>query len=87
MIDAAPRQSTGGKGERETPRRSAGGKGQRETPRATIRPAHVRAPEHWQRDDGPPEPRAVTFIPQEVKGMPDPVRYGDWERKGLAIDF
>lgn len=27
--------------------------------------------------------------PQEVGGRagPDPARYGDWEKKGLAIDF
>jgi hypothetical protein len=28
-------------------------------------------------------------LPPEVGGRkgPEPVRYGDWERKGLAIDF
>ena len=58
------------------------------TPRATQRPAGVRAPAHWRQDDAaPPAPRAVAFQPQEVKGRPDPVRYGDWEIKGLAIDF
>ena len=27
--------------------------------------------------------------PQELGGRdgPDPVRYGDWERKGIAVDF
>lgn len=58
------------------------------TPRATQRPAGVRAPTHWRKHDtAPPAPRAVPFQPQEVKGRPDPVRYGDWEIKGLAIDF
>jgi hypothetical protein len=47
----------------------------------------VRAPSHWQKDDGPPVPKAVPFTPREEKGMPDPVRYGDWERKGIAVDF
>ena len=58
------------------------------TPRATQRPAGVKPPAHWRQDDSPPPaPRAVPFQPQEVKGRPDPVRYGDWEIKGLAIDF
>ena len=28
-------------------------------------------------------------LPRELGGRdgPDPVRYGDWEKKGLAIDF
>ncbi|MEQ1509762.1 MAG: DUF1674 domain-containing protein [Sphingopyxis sp.] len=55
--------------------------------RATRRPAHVRPPEHWQRDDGPPVPAEVPFTPREEKGRPDPVRYGDWERGGIAVDF
>ncbi len=30
-----------------------------------------------------------TELPKELGGRdgPEPVRYGDWERKGLAIDF
>lgn len=30
-----------------------------------------------------------TPLPKELGGRdgPDPVRYGDWEKKGLAIDF
>lgn len=57
------------------------------TPRATQRPAGVAAPTHWAKDDGPPAPRAVPFEGQEIKGQLDPVRYGDWERKGIAVDF
>ena len=28
-------------------------------------------------------------VPRELGGRdgPDPVRYGDWEKKGIAIDF
>lgn len=28
-------------------------------------------------------------LPQEFGGRngPDPVRYGDWEKKGIAVDF
>lgn len=57
------------------------------TPRATKRPEGVAPPADWKRDDGPPEPREVPFEGQEVKGRPDPVRYGDWEHKGIAVDF
>ncbi|MDP3404576.1 MAG: DUF1674 domain-containing protein [Brevundimonas sp.] len=32
---------------------------------------------------------AVTVLPPEDGGPrgPEPTRYGDWEKKGLAIDF
>lgn len=32
---------------------------------------------------------AAPKMPKELGGRdgPDPVRYGDWEKKGLAIDF
>jgi hypothetical protein len=55
-------------------------------PRATKRPAGVTAPDHW-RNDPVPEPIAVPFTGLVEKGRPDPVRYGDWELKGIAIDF
>lgn len=31
----------------------------------------------------------ATALPPELGGRdgPEPVRYGDWEKKGLAIDF
>ena len=52
------------------------------------RPKHVKAPAYLSKS--PPVPK-----PQEVKpAMPageddrlDPTRYGDWEKKGIAIDF
>jgi hypothetical protein len=30
-----------------------------------------------------------TAIPKELGGRdgPEPVRYGDWEKKGIAVDF
>ena len=33
--------------------------------------------------------RAETPMPRELGGRdgPEPVRYGDWERKGIAVDF
>ncbi|MAM63617.1 DUF1674 domain-containing protein [Maritimibacter sp. UBA3975] len=32
---------------------------------------------------------AALKLPEELGGRdgPEPVRYGDWEKKGLAIDF
>ncbi|MFO1209082.1 MAG: DUF1674 domain-containing protein [Amaricoccus sp.] len=31
----------------------------------------------------------ATILPAEVGGRdgPEPVRYGDWERRGIAVDF
>lgn len=32
---------------------------------------------------------AAQILPKELGGRdgPEPVRYGDWEKKGIAIDF
>lgn len=32
---------------------------------------------------------AALMLPAEVGGRsgPEPVRYGDWERRGIAVDF
>lgn len=36
-----------------------------------------------------PDPLPAADSPQEVGGRngPDPVRYGDWEKAGIAVDF
>ncbi len=57
-----------------------------EMSRATRRPPGVIAPAHWT-NDPVPVPVAVEFTGLVEKGRPDPVRYGDWELKGIAIDF
>lgn len=33
--------------------------------------------------------KAITPLPPELGGRegPEPVRFGDWEKKGLAVDF
>ena len=33
--------------------------------------------------------QVAPVLPRELGGRdgPDPVRYGDWEKKGLAVDF
>lgn len=37
----------------------------------------------------PPEPEPVKTDQKEVGGRkgPEPTRYGDWEKKGIAVDF
>lgn len=44
-----------------------------EKPAKTAKPVKPAAPPKAQEDGGP--------------AGPDPVRYGDWERKGIAVDF
>lgn len=57
------------------------------TPRAVKRPAHVKAPAGWKASAVPmPEPMQEDKA-EEQPGGRNPVRYGDWELKGLAIDF
>jgi hypothetical protein len=57
------------------------------TPRATRRPAHVKPPAGWT-NSPVPEPKALHEDKAEDQpGGRNPVRYGDWELKGLAIDF
>lgn len=57
------------------------------TPRAAKRPAHVKAPAGWANS---PIPAAEPVREEKAEDQPggrNPVRYGDWELKGLAIDF
>jgi hypothetical protein len=57
------------------------------TPRAMRRPAHVKPPAGWT-NSPVPEPKALHEDKAEDQpGGRNPVRYGDWELKGLAIDF
>ncbi|MGR3562509.1 MAG: DUF1674 domain-containing protein [Heliomarina sp.] len=58
-----------------------------ESPRKDLPPAALRAlaeaEERRKADAYEPD------LPKELGGRdgPEPVRYGDWEKKGLAIDF
>lgn len=55
--------------------------------RALQRPDAIKAPAHWQAS-APPQPLAPVIDADEAQpGRRNPVRYGDWEYKGLAIDF
>lgn len=53
------------------------------------RPAHVKPPAHLSPNTPVPTPQAVE--PGEEWGGRkeglDPTRYGDWELKGIAVDF
>ena len=54
------------------------------------RPKHVKAPAYLSQS--PPVPAlapeaVVPGPPHGEEGKPDPTRYGDWEKKGIAIDF
>ncbi len=50
------------------------------------RPAHVKAPAHLSKSPPVPEPAAATGTTGDTDGL-SPTRYGDWERKGIAVDF
>jgi len=50
--------------------------------RANRRPPGLKKPAHWTNEPAP-EPEAVA-----PPGDPlDPTRFGDWEHKGIAVDF
>ncbi|WP_294123036.1 DUF1674 domain-containing protein [Sphingomonas sp.] len=52
------------------------------------RPKHVKAPAHLS--PSPPVPKPGPANPEPPAGEDeklDPTRYGDWEKKGVAIDF
>jgi hypothetical protein len=51
------------------------------------RPDHVQAPAYLSKSPPVPKPRAVDYKPPSEAERPDPVRYGDWELKGVAVDF
>ena len=54
-------------------------------------PAPICLPPHSARWPRPPRRKAAAALdlPAELGGRdgPEPVRYGDWEKKGIAIDF
>ncbi|WP_085808331.1 DUF1674 domain-containing protein [Sphingomonas sp. TZW2008] len=50
------------------------------------RPAHVKPPAYLTPNTPMPKPEPVKRPEHDPLGR-DPVRYGDWEKKGIAIDF
>ena len=53
------------------------------------RPKHVKAPAYLSEiAAGARSPEPVDAAsPAGEEDKPDPTRYGDWEKKGIAIDF
>lgn len=52
------------------------------------RPAWVKPPAHLSKNPPVPEPRAMPAGKEHGgRDGPDPTRYGDWELKGIAVDF
>jgi uncharacterized protein DUF1674 len=53
------------------------------------RPKHLKPPAHLS--PSPPVPKPDSAGPQEPPAGEetrlDPTRYGDWEKKGIAVDF
>jgi hypothetical protein len=54
------------------------------TKRATQRPAAFEKPAHWTTDPAP-DPAAIKQD-EDPDGL-SPTRYGDWVKKGIAVDF
>ena len=56
------------------------------TDRTDLPPAAIRALEEAEARR---KEKAALELPTELGGRdgPEPVRYGDWEKKGIAIDF
>jgi hypothetical protein len=57
-----------------------------ENPRSDLPPAALRA---LAEAEARRKAAAPAALPTELGGRdgPEPVRFGDWEKKGLAIDF
>jgi hypothetical protein len=52
------------------------------------RPKHVKAPAYLSKSPPVPKPKEVDPAePSGEEGKLNPTRYGDWEKKGIAIDF
>jgi len=53
------------------------------------RPKHVKAPAHLSPSPPVPKPEApeAQEPPSAEDKRLDPTRYGDWEKKGIAVDF
>ena len=51
------------------------------------RPPHVKPPAWLTKSPPVPEPGPMLEAPEPDPDRPNPVRYGDWELKGVAVDF
>ena len=57
--------------------------------RPAKRPAHLQPPKRLSKSPPIPSPQEVTEAtpPAGEEERLDPTRYGDWEKKGIAVDF
>lgn len=51
------------------------------------RPDHVKPPAYLSKSPPVPQPDAGPKAPPAATDPLEPTRYGDWERKGIAVDF
>ncbi|MGB5077632.1 MAG: DUF1674 domain-containing protein [Sphingorhabdus sp.] len=51
------------------------------------RPPHVIPPAYLSKSPPVPEPQPMVRGDEPDPERLDPVRYGDWELKGIAVDF
>jgi hypothetical protein len=52
------------------------------------RPKHVKTPAYLGKSPPVPAPKeGESSVPAGEEDQLDPTRYGDWEKKGIAIDF
>jgi hypothetical protein len=51
------------------------------------RPDHLKAPAYLSKSPPVPAPEPLKRAPEPDPDRLDPVRYGDWELKGIAVDF
>jgi Protein of unknown function (DUF1674) len=51
------------------------------------RPANLKPPAYLSKNPPVPKPGPAKAGPASDPERPDPVRYGDWELKGIAVDF
>lgn len=55
---------------------------------SSRRPAHVKPPAHLSKSPPVPEPEPLDVVKQDGDPLGrNPTRYGDWELKGIAVDF
>ncbi|MBB5711169.1 DUF1674 domain-containing protein [Sphingomonas xinjiangensis] len=50
------------------------------------RPPHLKPPEYLTESPPVPQPEPGATVEGDPLGQ-DPTRYGDWELKGIAVDF
>ncbi|MBU0556171.1 MAG: DUF1674 domain-containing protein [Alphaproteobacteria bacterium] len=51
------------------------------------RPDHLKPPSYLSKSPPVPEPGEGKAEPRPAEETLDPTRFGDWERKGIAVDF